>query len=391
MYLKAGFRFAVGAQGCCVGQPLSGKNILKKCLTKLLRDFSIGFGIGTKYNKGVSILKKLTIREIATKADVSRSTVSRVLSGHPNVNAETRTLVQSVMKELNYIPNRLAQGLVTGKLNVVGLVVGDIRNQYYSEMTRAIQEVLNERGYMVVLCDSAYSPEKEADFLNVARELRFASIIMTSVIDNEGLISNLRQLPCPVVLLNRYLQSYRTDVVSFDNFQGGYQAAKHLIELGHRDIRALLGPALSTSTIDRERGFRQAFADHGIDLAEDAFVYGDLRFETGHEFGLSLLREKHRPTAVFGGNDFMAMGVIKAFVDNGLKVPDHLSVVGFDDIPMAELSAVPLTTVRQPQVEMGRQAAQLVLERISGNKSLPRRVIFDAELVIRGSTRKVSR
>ena len=391
MYLKLSVRFVVGAVGASVGKPQSSKNILKKCLTKLRRDFSMGFGIGTKHNKGVSVLKKLTIREIATKADVSRSTVSRVLSGHPNVNAETRTLVQSVMKELNYIPNRLAQGLVTGKLNVVGLVVGDIRNQYYSEMTRAIQEVLNERGYMVVLCDSAYSPEKEVDFLNVARELRFASIIMTSVIDNEGLISNLRQLPCPVVLLNRYLQSYRTDVVSFDNFQGGYQAAKHLIDLGHRYIRALLGPALSTSTIDRERGFRQAFADHGIDLAEDAFVYGDLRFETGHEFGLSLIREKQRPTAIFGGNDFMAMGVIKAFVDNGLKVPDDLSVVGFDDIPMAELSAVPLTTVRQPQVEMGRQAAQLVLERISGNKSLPRRVIFDAELVIRGSTRKISR
>ena len=207
MYLKLSVRFVVGAVGASVGKPQSSKNILKKCLTKLRRDFSMGFGIGTKHNKGVSVLKKLTIREIATKADVSRSTVSRVLSGHPNVNAETRTLVQSVMKELNYIPNRLAQGLVTGKLNVVGLVVGDIRNQYYSEMTRAIQEVLNERGYMVVLCDSAYSPEKEVDFLNVARELRFASIIMTSVIDNEGLISNLRQLPCPVVLLNRYLQS----------------------------------------------------------------------------------------------------------------------------------------------------------------------------------------
>ncbi len=335
--------------------------------------------------------KKLTINDIATKAGISRSTVSRVLSDHPNVNDETRARVQSVMKELNYIPNRLAQGLVTGKINVVGLIVGDIRNPYFSEITRAVEEVLNGQGYLVVLCDSAYNPQKEVDFLNVSRELGFASIIMTSAMDNEELVANLSKLSCPVVLLNRYLSSFRTDVVSFDNEQGAYMAAEHVIKLGHRDFRILMGPAQSSSTIGRERGYRRAFAEHDIACGQSMFAYGDLRFETGYQFGLDLLKEKHRPTAVLAGNDLMAIGVIKAWIDKGLKVPDDLSVTGFDDIPMAGMSAVPLTTIRQPQVEMGRQAAQVVLDRMQGNRSLPRRIIFDAELVVRSSVRRIRR
>ncbi len=334
-------------------------------------------------------MKKLTIKDIASKSGISRSTVSRVLSDNPNVNAETRARVRSVIKAMNYIPNRLAQGLVTGKINVVGLIVGDIRNPYFSEITRAVEEVLNASGYLVVLCDSAYNTEKEVDFLNVTRELRFASIIMTSAMDNEGLISNLSKLSCPVVLLNRYLQGFPTDVVSFDNQYGAYLVAEHVIKLGHRHFKVLMGPAQSSSSIDRERGYRKAFADHGITCAEDAFVYGDLRFETGYQFGLDLLKQKNRPTAVLAGNDFMAIGIIKAYIDNGLKVPDDLSVTGFDDIQMAGMSAVPLTTIRQPQVEMGQQAAQVVLDRLHGNKSLPRRIIFDAELVVRESTRRI--
>jgi LacI family transcriptional regulator len=333
--------------------------------------------------------RKLTINDIATKAGISRSTVSRVLSGHPNVNEKTRSRVRSVMEELNFIPNRLAQGLVTGKINVVGLVVGDIRNPYFSEITRAVEEVLNAQGYLVVLCDSAYNPQKEVDFLNVSRELGFASLIMTSAMDNEVLVGHLSKLACPVVLLNRYLKSFRTDVVSFDNYQGAYLAAEHVIKLGHRDFKVLLGPAQSSSTIDRERGYRRAFADHDIACDENAFSYGDLHFDTGYQFGLDLLKKRNRPTAVLAGNDMMAIGVIKAWVDKGFKVPDDLSVIGFDDIPMAGMSAVPLTTIRQPQVEMGRQAAQVVLDRLHGNTALPRRIIFDAELVVRGSTQRI--
>lgn len=350
----------------------------------------VGTGPNT-LNASSRNLKKLTIKDIASKSGISRSTVSRVLSDNPHVNEQTRARVRSVIKEMNYIPNRLAQGLVTGKINVVGLIVGDIRNPYFSEITRAVEEVLNANGYLVVLCDSAYNPDKEADFLNVSRELRFASIIMTSAMDNAGLIGNLSKLACPVVLLNRYLQGFRTDVVSFDNQYGAYLVAEHVIKLGHRHFKALMGPAQSSSTIDREKGYRKAFADHDIPCAEDAFVYGDLRFETGYQFGLGLLKQKDRPTAVLAGNDFMAIGIIKAYIDNGLKVPDDLSVTGFDDIQMAGMSAVPLTTIRQPQVEMGRQAAQLALDRMRGNKSLPRRIIFDAELIVRESTRSILR
>lgn len=332
---------------------------------------------------------KVTIKEIAKRSGVSRSTVSRVISNHPNVDEETRQKVKKVMEELNYRPSRLAQGLVKGKINVVGLIIGDIRNPFYSELTRAIEDILNAEGYMVVLCDSDYNPQKEELYLRTAEELGFAGVIMTSAMETKELLQTLQSLSCPVVLLNRYLRAFETDVVSFDNYNGGYIAAEHLIKLGHRRIAILAGPNNSTSSKDRLRGYSDALRDYGLEYKEGEVTYGDLRWATGYEFGLHLLRRQERPTAVFAGNDLMALGIIQAYLDNGLKVPDDLSVVGFDDIPAAYMGAVKLTTVRQPQYEMGVEAAKLMLERIKGIPHAPKRIIFDAKLVIRESTKPI--
>lgn len=294
------------------------------------------------------------------------------------------------MEELNYRPNRLAQGLVKGRINIVGLIIGDIRNPFYSELTRAIEDILNREGYMVVLCDSDYDPKKEELYLQTAGELGFSGVIMTSAMETKELLQILENLSCPVVLLNRYLRTFEADVVSFDNYNGGYIAAEHLIKLGHRKITILAGPSNSTSSKDRLRGYSDALRDYGLEYKEEEVTYGDLRWTTGYEFGLELLRRTERPTAVFAGNDLMALGIIQAYLDNGLKVPEDLSVVGFDDIPAACMGAVKLTTIRQPQYEMGVEAAKMMLGRIKGIPQAPKRVIFDAKLVVRESTKALT-
>jgi len=332
---------------------------------------------------------KLTIEEIARKTGTSRSTVSRVLSGHPNVKEETRIHIKKIMEELDYRPNRLAQGLATGSINIVGLIVGDIRNPYYSEITRAVETVLNEEGYMVVLCDSDYNPLKEEHFLRVAIEMGFASVIMTSAMETDELKKILDNLHCPLILLNRQLETIQTDVVSFDNFRGGYLVAEHLIKYGHKDIQVLAGPARSSSSNARFAGYKKALEDYGLNFSDANIAHGDLRLETGYEFGLKLLREKSRSTAVIAGNDMMAIGLIQAFRDRGLRVPEDLSVVGFDDIPLAAMSAVKLTTIKQPQTEMGKQAAKLVLDRLNGESKAPRLITYEPELILRDSTRRI--
>jgi LacI family transcriptional regulator len=333
----------------------------------------------------------LTINEIARLAGVSRSTVSRVLTGHPNVKPKTRKLVEEIIRESNYRPNPIAQGLVRGNLNMIGLLVGDIRNPFYAEITRGVEDVAHKAGYMVVFFSSEYDIERELFYLQGAQQFGFSGLILMSILDGQELVPVLKNIKCPIVMLNRYIRSFETDVVVVDNFQGGYLATKHLIELGHIHIAHLSGPSLSTASQERIAGFKQALKDYGIKHHERDIVQGDLTMESGRQFAQKWLSQSKRPTGVFVANDLMALGVMDVFLRQGIKIPDDVSIVGFDDLPYAQVKPVNLTTVRQPHYQMGATAMSFLIQRIRGEATFAQRMTFMPELVVRSSTAPVSK
>ncbi|MBH8605474.1 LacI family DNA-binding transcriptional regulator [Thermoactinomyces sp. CICC 10522] len=333
----------------------------------------------------------LTINEIARLAGVSRSTVSRVISGHTNVKPETRKLVEEVIRKSNYRPNPIAQGLVKGSLKMIGLLIGDIRNPFYAEIARGVEDVAHKSGYMVVFFNSDYDIDRELFYLQAAQQFSFSGLVLMSVLDTQELVPVLKNIKCPIVMLNRYIRSLETDVVLVDNFQGGYLAAKHLIELGHTRIAHLAGPSLSTASRERIAGFKQALREYGIKINERDIVQGDLRLESGCQFARRWLSQSNRPTGIFVANDIMALGVMDEFQKQGVNIPNDVSIVGYDDLPYAGVKQIGLTTIRQPHYQMGAMAMSFLIERIRNTETFTQRMTFMPELVVRSTTAPVSK
>ncbi|MDR3588958.1 MAG: LacI family DNA-binding transcriptional regulator [Negativicutes bacterium] len=328
---------------------------------------------------------KLTIKDIAKKSGHSCSTVSRVLNDSPFVSEKTRARVKKVIEDMDFRPNHVARGLVKGQMNIVVCIIGDRWNPFYAELFSAAEEVLNREGFLAVLCYTNYEPVKEEKYLEAALENNFAGVIMVTAPETQQLAENLAKLDCPVVLANRYLASVPTDVVLMDNYHGGYIATRHLIDLGHRRIAHWAGPDNSTASRDRVRGYREAMREAGLEVREGDILKGNLLESEGYQFACELLNNPRDVTAVFCGNDMMASGVVRAYSEHGKRIPQDMSVIGFDDSPVAVSGPVKLTTVRQHPEAMGQTAADLVLNRMTNKDQPHRKVVFSPELVVRDS------
>lgn len=333
----------------------------------------------------------VTIRQVALRAGVSPATVSRVLSGTAPVNEEKRQRVLRAVEELGYRPNQLARSLAHGRLSVIHLIIGDIRNPFYAELARGVEDVGYEHGFTVVVSSTDDNPEREALYLHTTADFRAAGLVLSTALPEQQLLAHLQRIGCPVVLLNRYHPSVDADAVLLDNHMGGYLATRHLLDLGHRKIAHLAGPVNSSASRERLEGFRAAVREFGLDPDQLIIDYGNLRHDSGYRMGQRLVAAGMPVTAVFAGNDLMALGVMEAVTQAGLRVPEDLSVVGFDDTNLSGLWTVLLTTVRQPQYEMGRAAGELLVRRLSDPKGTAnRRVVFAPELVVRRSTARPS-
>lgn len=334
---------------------------------------------------------KLTIDDIARLAGVSRSTVSRVLSNSPNVNPKTRETIRQVISEHQYLPNSLARSLAQGSINIVALIVGDIRNPFYSHLIWYAEQILHQNGYMTLLCNSNYEINKTKEFLDTAVQYGYSGAITVSIGNDESIADKLNNMPCPVVLLNRYLPHFKGDVVVTDNFTGGYMATKHLIELGHTKIGFLKGPVNSAVTHDRFSGYQKAMQNFSITTNSKYIASGDLSMASGYNYGMHLVSlDKDAPSAVIAGNDLMALGVMNALDQANMQIPDDISLIGFDDIPTASLKGINLTTVRQPTKDLGETAANLIIKRLREDESSrPKKILFDPELIIRATTKRM--
>jgi DNA-binding LacI/PurR family transcriptional regulator len=333
------------------------------------------------------------LHEVARRADVSVSTVSRVLNVPDKVSADTRIRVERAIEELGYRPSRVARRLRVrrGRAHIVGLIIPDIQNPFYSDIVRGVEDVAYDRDYAVILCNSDESQEREEFYLNVLADESADGVILPPIHGDEKTTARLSSLSLPVVCLDRRLARLAVDTVVVDNRQGAHDATAHLIGLGHRRIALLDGPLGLSSFRERKEGYLAALQEHGIPADERLIASGQPRQEDGRRMAGELLGVDSPPTAVFAASNLITLGALEAIRDRGLDVPRQVAVVGFDDAPWAGLLACPLTTVSQPSYEMGRRAAQLMFDRLDEPERSPALVILAPSLVVRASCGAVSK
>ena len=333
----------------------------------------------------------VSIKDIAKAASVSHSTVSRALSDSPLVKAETRSRIQSLAREMGYSPDAWARSLVMRQTRTVGVVVTTIADPFIAEVVQGIESTAYQHGYIVILASSSSEPTRELAAVEMLRSKRVDGVIVTSSRVGALYQKHLERIGVPVVLLNNHSeQSGRyTFSVTVDNQHGGHLATQHLIELGHRRIAFVSGPAYISSSEGRWTGYRQALTEAGIAPELGLVVSGTGRTEAGEQAFYALMALAEPPTAVFCYNDVTAIGLLRAARETGLSVPQNLSLVGFDDIPFASFMYPSLTTIAQPKFEMGEQAMQMALA-LMATKSVSGAEVSDivvkGQLIVRGSS-----
>ena len=327
-----------------------------------------------------------TVLDVAKRAGVSPITVSRVINNSGYISAATRDRVETVIKEIGYVPNTLARGLRSKRTNTLALVVTDITNPYFTSMARGVEDVAGASNYAVIYCNTDESETKEEKYANILAQRQVDGVLLVPACENAKIINFLKSNDISVVVLDRRVSGVNTDFVRADSENGANRLIKLLIGLGHERIAVITGPKKVSTAVDRVKGYRQALVDAG--LKENELVYyGSFTQQSGYDFTKQAMLQSPRPTAIFAANNFILLGVVKALRELQLKVPEDISVVGFDDFPESMLVKPFFTAVLQPAYEMGRLAAELLLKRISGELSGEcQKIILQTELIERESS-----
>ena len=334
----------------------------------------------------------VSMREVAAHAGVCVATVSNVLNRPDIVARPTRERVQASISELGFVRNESARQLRAGRSRTIGLVVLDVANPFFTDLARGVEDEANKAGLAVILCNSDDQESKEKRYLDVLEEHRVHGVLITPVAGASTRLASLQRRGTPVVLVDSRSPSRGQCSVAVDDVLGGDLAMTHLLAAGHKRIAYIAGPASIRQVADRHEGALRALRRAG--LAPDSLTVinaGALNVSAGQRAGagVAALPAASRPTAVFCANDLIALGVLQEMTRNHIGVPDDISIIGYDDIDFAAAAAVPLTSVRQPRLELGHTAARLLLDEAAGDETHQhRQVIFEPELVVRQSTQQ---
>jgi LacI family transcriptional regulator len=328
----------------------------------------------------------VTIMDVARASGVSYSTVSRALSGYEFVKESTYNRVMEAVHQLGYVVNLPARSLAGGRSNIIGLLVPNLDNTYVGTIARGIDQELVRANYDLMLYTTHRHPGKESLYVSaIANGLTEGLLLIVPLVPTTYMDA-LREKNFPYVLIDQADTTENSNVVEATNWQGAYDATRYLIQLGHMRIAFIMGTPAVRSAIDRLQGYKAALADYDIPLREELIVEGDYQQRTSYETAKRLLQSiDSLPTAIFASNDLSAFGAIDATREHGLRIPDDISIIGFDDIPQASLVYPKLTTVRQPLDQMGRVAVKMLLEQIEDRSRPPQRITLTTELVIRDS------
>lgn len=333
----------------------------------------------------------ITIKDIAALAGVSKTTVSKIINNKDDsISKPTRDKVLKIMKEQNYVPNKLAQSLVTKRTKTIGLLIPDIRNPFFTDISRGAEDFARKEGYNIIFCSTDEDYEREAECVSMLCEKMIDGIIFTpsSITSHEE--NRYNDLDIPMVLVDKNIElSNAKGIVKVDNKNGTYEATKYLIKQGHKEILYLSGPLKNDISKERLQGYIRALEKNNLSVKEENIVEGKYRYEWAYNFIKNL--EEIKCTAICCANDLMAIGAIQALREKNFNIPEDISIVGFDDIETAKLIDPSLTTIRQPAYEMGAKASEILISSLKNkDKESVGTIIFKPSLIIRNSTSDIN-
>ncbi|QHF50013.1 LacI family DNA-binding transcriptional regulator [Pseudomonas sp. S49] len=330
-----------------------------------------------------------TIKDVAALAGISYTTVSHVVNNTRPVSQEVRLKVEAAIKSLDYVPSAVARSLKAKTTATIGLLVPNSLNPYFAELARGIEDYCERNGYCVILCNSDDNPDKQRSYLRVLLEKRIDGLIVASAGGDSGLAQGLAGVKTPMVIVDRGLDGVDADLVRIDHEYGAYLATRHLLELGHRDIATIGGPASTSVAQMRLAGYCRALKEAGIEVRQERMLESDFT-STGGYNAAAILLESNPPSAIFAGNDMIGIGVLRAAAERNVRVPSELSVIGFDDIQMSRYVYPALTTVGQSILQLGEMAAEVLLRRIATPTLGTDQRIVTPSIVLRESTAPLS-
>ncbi|WP_257352065.1 LacI family DNA-binding transcriptional regulator [Pseudalkalibacillus decolorationis] len=326
-----------------------------------------------------------TIADVAKHAGLSRATVSRVINNYQYVTEEKKKLVRDAMNELGYYPNSSAQRLRNQKTNMIAILVPRLTNPFFTNIIEGIEKVAAENGLQLLICQTKSDKQKELNYFKLLKTKQVDGIILTAIENDWEKFSPF--LDCgPIVLCNEYDEEATVPMIRLNQFEGSYIGTRHLIERGHRKIGYCGGGSMSGLSTDRKNGLKKALEDIGLTLNPDWIFLKRYSIEDGQKVMKEIAAMDDRPTAIFTGSDEVAAGVIKESKNSGIKVPEDLAVIGFDNQPIAEMIEPGLTTIEQPSEEIGEKAMETMVAVLNEQKFDTSLNGLSLELVVRDST-----
>jgi DNA-binding LacI/PurR family transcriptional regulator len=333
-------------------------------------------------------MKQTTLVDIAKRLQISPSTVSRALSDHPDIKEDTKELVRKLAKELRYSPNPIAQSLKRSQTTTIGVIVPEIKHDFFASAISGIEEVAYQSGFTIIVCQSNESFEREVVNTNVLMHHRVAGVIVSisqNTKDCEHFQDLIRQ-KIPLVFFDRACDDVLASKVVIDDFRSAYEAVTHLVGRGYKRIAHFAGPRELAICRKRLEGYLEALRQANFSEATAQIVYGGLDEHDGYRALDSVLKQTNIPDAVFCVNDPVAIGAFQRIKEAGLSIPGDIALVGFSNNEITSLIDPPMTTVNQPRFEMGRKAAELLVKAIEEKVIEPSTVVLEAKLIVRGST-----
>jgi len=325
----------------------------------------------------------LTIKEVAKKANVSTATVSRVLNNNYPVSEKLRLKVLEAVRELNYQPNDIARSLKTKKTHMIGIVVSDITNPYFMQIAKGVESIVSSKGYNLVFCSTNENSSREIELLRLLNEKRVDAIILATCQKDGSYIKQLIDQGLPVILVDRKISGCENvDTIIGDDFSASYNIVNYLISRGHKKISILNGLLNISTGEERFKGFKKALEDNGIPIVEKYILKGNFQRDYAYRAVKTMIMERKSdlPTAIFATNNFMAEGAMIAIYEQGLSIPEDISLVSFGNLTVPQLVKPRLTVVSQNPYVIGQESGKLVLERINGKRDNYRKFVMSLKM-----------
>jgi LacI family transcriptional regulator len=332
--------------------------------------------------------KKTTIKDIAKAANVSITAVSMAMNNKPGIGQKTRLKIEKTAKKLNYKPNFIARSLISNRSYTIGFILNSITDPFFPELAKGIEEYANKLGYNLLLINTNRNLETEKKSIDMLRSRGVDGIILATILKDDPNIVPLMEDEFPFVLINRHSLNpdHKNSYVVLDNYKGGYMGMEHLYRLGHDRIAIVTGNVNTSTAVLRTEGSIKALSDYGMEMDRDLIVEGRYQRHVAYRVAKKLIAGKAPPTAYFAQDDYMAMGIREALFEEGIRIPEDVALMGFDDTEVASFAGIDLTTISQKKYKMGAMGAKILIEMIEKQSlGVVSQLILDPGLIIRKS------